>query len=182
MYLFIYGWAGSSWLRVGFFLVVVSGGYSLRWVGATCYGTWALERVGSVVVTHGLSYSVPCGLFPEQGSNPCSLHCQEDSQPLDHWGSPKRVELTSNTSITVVQTWQSSVGSHCPQIPSWPNCFSPGSIPQGNENRYWRKNLFVKGHSSTVYNSKDVEITQMSISWRMNENCHMFTQWNIIQP
>ena len=28
------------------------------------------------------------GIFPDQGSNPCPLHWQADSQPLSHQGSP----------------------------------------------------------------------------------------------
>ena len=44
--------------------------------------------MGLVVVTHGLSFSVTCGVFPDQGLNLCLLHCKVDSQPLDHQGSP----------------------------------------------------------------------------------------------
>ena len=43
---------------------------------------------GSVVVAHGLRCSASCGIFPDQGSNPCPLHWQTDSQPLRHQGSP----------------------------------------------------------------------------------------------
>ena len=46
------------------------------------------RRAGSVVVAHGLSCSAACGIFPDQGSNPCPLHRQADSQPLRHQGSP----------------------------------------------------------------------------------------------
>ena len=46
------------------------------------------RRAGSVVVTHGPSCSAACGIFPDQGSNPCPLHWQADSQPLHHQGSP----------------------------------------------------------------------------------------------
>ena len=38
-----------------------------------------LQSTGSVVVAHGLSCSAACGIFPDQGSNPCTLHCQADS-------------------------------------------------------------------------------------------------------
>ena len=31
---------------------------------------------------------VGCEIFPDQGSNPCPLHWQVDSLPLDHQGSP----------------------------------------------------------------------------------------------
>ena len=43
---------------------------------------------GSVVVAHGPSRSAACGIFSDQGSNPCPLHWQADSQPLRHQGSP----------------------------------------------------------------------------------------------
>ena len=43
---------------------------------------------GSVVVAHGPSRSVACGIFPDQGSNLCPLHWQTGSQPLRHQGSP----------------------------------------------------------------------------------------------
>ena len=46
------------------------------------------RRAGSVVVAHGPSCSAACGIFPDQGSNPCPLHWQADSQPLCHQGSP----------------------------------------------------------------------------------------------
>ena len=46
------------------------------------------RRAGSVAVAHGPSCSVACGIFPDQDSNPCSLHWQADSQPLRHQGSP----------------------------------------------------------------------------------------------
>ena len=59
--------------------------------GFSCCGAWALgaqasvvvahrlQRGGSVVVAHGLSCSVVCGTFPDQGSNPSPLHWQADS-------------------------------------------------------------------------------------------------------
>ena len=46
------------------------------------------RRAGSVVVAHGPSCSAACGILPDQGSNPCPLHWQADSQPLRHRGSP----------------------------------------------------------------------------------------------
>ena len=56
-------------------------GLSLRSTGSRCAGS-------VVAVAHGLSCSAACGIFPDQGSNPCSLHRQADSQPLRHQGSP----------------------------------------------------------------------------------------------
>ena len=89
----------------GLSLVAVSGGYSssrcvgfsLWWLlllqstgsrhaGFNSCGRWAsavvarrLWSTGSVVVAHGLSCSAACGIFPDQGSNPCLLHWQADS-------------------------------------------------------------------------------------------------------
>ena len=77
----------------GLSLVAVSRGHSssrcaglslsrpllLRSTGSRC--------AGSVVVAHGPSCSATCGIFPDQGSNPCPLHWQADSQPLRHQGS-----------------------------------------------------------------------------------------------
>ena len=45
------------------------------------------RRAGSAVVAHRPSCSAACGIFPDQGSNPCPLHWQADSQPLRHQGS-----------------------------------------------------------------------------------------------
>ena len=92
---FIYSWlrwvfAAAHWLS----LVVASGGHpSLRYADLSL--RWPLflrstgsRRAGSVVVAHGLSCSAACEIFPDQGSNPCPLHWQADSQPLRHQGSP----------------------------------------------------------------------------------------------
>ena len=47
------------------------------------------RRTGSVIVAHGPSCSTACGIFPDQGLNPCPLHWQAESQPLRHQGSPE---------------------------------------------------------------------------------------------
>ena len=94
-YLFIYFWLCWVFVSVqGLSLVVASGGHS----SSRCTGLsllWPLplrstgsRRTGSVAVAHGPSCSVACGIFPDQGSNPCPLHWQADSQPLRHQGSP----------------------------------------------------------------------------------------------
>ena len=36
------------------------------------------QHTGSVVMAHRLSCSSACGVFPEQGSNPCPLHWQAE--------------------------------------------------------------------------------------------------------
>ena len=55
---------------------------------ASLVAVWALECVGSVGVTLRLRWPTPCGVFPHQGVNPCPLHWQVDSYPMDHQGNP----------------------------------------------------------------------------------------------
>ena len=96
VYLFIYLWLCWVFVSVrGLSLVAVSGGHSSsRCAGLSLSRSLLLRstgsrRAGSVIVAHGPSCSVACGIFPDQGSNPCPLHWQADSQPLCHQGSPK---------------------------------------------------------------------------------------------
>ena len=56
-------------------------------------GLRELQHVGSVVAVPGLNWSTACGIFPDQRSNPCSLHWQADLYPLDHQGSPMVVQF-----------------------------------------------------------------------------------------
>ena len=53
---------------------------ALERTGFSGCGVWAQELwlAGSVVVVHGLSCSAACGIFLDQGSNPCPLHWQAD--------------------------------------------------------------------------------------------------------
>ena len=94
--LFIY-YLWLCWVFVsvrGLSLVVASGGHSsLRCVGLSLSRPLLLRSTGSrsagsVIVAHGPSCSAAYGIFPDQGSNPCPLHWQADSQPLRHQGSP----------------------------------------------------------------------------------------------
>ena len=96
IYLFIYLWLFWVFVSVwGLSLVAASGGPS----SSRCAGlslSWPLplrstgsRRAGSAIVAHGPSRSAACGIFRDQGSNPCPLHWQADSQPLRHQGSPE---------------------------------------------------------------------------------------------
>ena len=98
-YLFIiYFWLCWVFVSVrGLSLVAASGGHSSsRCAGLSLSRPLLLRstgsrRAGSVVVAHGSSCSAACGSFPDQGSNPCPLHWQADSQPLCHQGSPGNI-------------------------------------------------------------------------------------------
>ena len=95
-YLFIYFWL--CWVFVSvrrLFSSCGKGGHSSsRCAGLSLSRPLLLRstgsrRAGSVVVAHGPSCSAACGILRDQGSNPCPLHRQADSQPLRHQGSPR---------------------------------------------------------------------------------------------
>ena len=91
---FIFGCVGSSFLCEGFLQLWQAGATLHRGAQASSLSRPLLlrstdsRRACSVVVAHGPGCSAACGIFPDQGSNPCSLHWQADSQPLCHLGSP----------------------------------------------------------------------------------------------
>ena len=94
IYLFLF-WLCLVFVSVrGLSLVVASGGHSssrcadLSLSRPLLLRSTGSRRAGSVAVAHGPSCYAVCGIFPDQGSNPCSLHWQADSQPLRHQGSP----------------------------------------------------------------------------------------------
>ena len=41
----------------------------------------------SLVVAHGLNCPMLCGIFPDQGSDQCTVNWQAASSPVDHQGS-----------------------------------------------------------------------------------------------
>ena len=94
LFLFFFGCVGSSFLCKGFLYLRQAGGHSSLWCAGLSLSRPLLlrstgsRRAGSAVVAHGSSCSAACGIFPDQGSNPCPLHWQADSQPLRHQGSP----------------------------------------------------------------------------------------------
>ena len=57
--------------------------------GLQAPGFCKLWGVASGVVVHGLSCSVACVIFPDQGLNPHAPHWQVDSYPLSHQESPQ---------------------------------------------------------------------------------------------
>ena len=89
------GWLCWVFVSVrGLSPVAASGGHSSsRCAGLSLSRPLPLRSTGfrsasSVIVAHRPSCSAACGILPDQGSNPCPLHWQADSQPLRHQGSP----------------------------------------------------------------------------------------------
>ena len=80
-----------------------------------------LYNTGSRTVVHGLSYPTACRIFSDQGLDPCLLHCQADSLPLSHWGSPIFVQHKALPSVQF-----SSVAQSCPTLCDPMNRSTPG--------------------------------------------------------
>ena len=89
---FLLHWVFVTVCRVS--LVVASEGSSAvrRLLIAVASLVWSTgsRRTGSVVVVHRLSRPMACGIFPDQGLNPCPLHWQADALSPDHQGSPEK--------------------------------------------------------------------------------------------
>ena len=89
MYIFIYFiiltilgfhccmWFFSSCAEKG--LLSNCGPLASHWDDFSCCEAQSLGTRASIVVVHGLSCSMSCEIFPEQGSNLCPLHWQTDS-------------------------------------------------------------------------------------------------------
>ena len=124
----------------GLSLVVASRGHSSSWCAGLSLSrplplrSTGSRRAGSVVVAHGLSCSAACGIFPDQGSNPCPLHWQADSQPLRHRGSPFSccyiqflvlINVATMKILINVPMWrlESFSGLHTLSGTAWPTVF-----------------------------------------------------------
>ena len=132
--LFIYFWVCWVFVSVrGLSPVPASGGHSSsRCVGLSLSQPLPLRstgsrRAGSIVVAHGPSCSAACGIFPDQGSNPCPLHWQADSQPMRHQGSPRLCFFKVNRCLL----WHSHKASTslCKDGETW---FETSSILEGS--------------------------------------------------
>ena len=111
IFIFIYLWLCWVFVAVrGLSPVAASRGHSSsRCAGLSLSRPLSLRstgsrRAGSAIAAHGPSCSAACGIFPDQGSNPCLLHWQADSQPLRHQGSPLFLNyiLTGWVSVTFI--------------------------------------------------------------------------------
>ena len=133
MFLFIYLWLCCVFVSVqGLSLVVASGGHSSsRCAGLSLSRPLLLRstgsrRAGSAIVAHRPSCSAACGILPDQGSNPCPLHWQADSQPLCHKESPLPYVFKRTKHITGgYETCKSKL-----------NCGKLGSHPKASAKQY----------------------------------------------
>ena len=85
LFKFIFGCAGSLLLYLGLpycgaeGLLPSCGAQAVHRSGFSRCSACAQGHMASVVVERGLSCPTACGIFPDQGSNLCSLHCRADS-------------------------------------------------------------------------------------------------------
>ena len=93
MYLFVCFWLcwvfAAAWAflhlwRLAATLELWCTGFSSQWLLLL----WSSRVWAQDFMVQGLSSSAACGIFLDQGSNPCLLHWQVDSLPLSHQGSP----------------------------------------------------------------------------------------------
>ena len=108
-----------------------SGGHSSSW----CAGLSPLRplllrstgsrRAGSAIVAHGPSRSAAHGILPDQGSNPCPLHWQADSQPLRHQGGPHKLLIVSEIKVAMSRDFPGGAVVKNPPA----NAGDTGSIP-----------------------------------------------------
>ena len=70
--------------------------HRLQAVGFSSWSTWSstsavvdsrIQSTGLIVVAHEFICSAACEIFPDQGLNPCLLHWQAYTLPLNHQGS-----------------------------------------------------------------------------------------------
>ena len=73
-------------------------------------GAWAsvvmvpgLPSTGSIAMAHELSCSTACGIFLDQGLNPCLLHGQVNFLPLSPQGSPGHLFIFAGESVFGVE-------------------------------------------------------------------------------
>ena len=84
IYSSIFGHAESSLLKG----LLSSCGMQASRRGASRYGAWAPGRTGSGGLRAQAYRPLACGIFLDQGSNPCLAHWQVGSLPLRHQESP----------------------------------------------------------------------------------------------
>ena len=107
MVFFFFDCAGPL-LLPDFSLVEVSEGYSLGAVHGLLTGVASLAAVhrlqstGAVVAVHGLLLR---GMWepPDQGLNPCCLHWQANSLPLNHQNNPLILFYTSDLHLQILK-------------------------------------------------------------------------------
>ena len=96
-WVFVAAWGLSLAVASGGYSALRCSGFSLLWLLSlwslgprvrrlqwlqhvgSAVSAQGLQSIGSLAVAHGLSCPAACGIFSDQGSNQCPLHCKVDS-------------------------------------------------------------------------------------------------------
>ena len=115
--------------------------------GFSCFRALAQSAWVSVAVAYGLSCLVACRIFLDQGSDPCPLHWQADTQPLDHQGTHfsyiSRIGFAGSWGFSSIWLFIYLVAL----LPPFPKVFIPTYTSTG---RVWGFYLFCI-HTNTCY-------------------------------
>ena len=98
-------------------------------------------------------------IIKKSKNNKCQRECEEKGTPLPCWWECKLVEPLWRT----VQRFLKKTRNRTTIRPSNPTA---GHTYQENQN--WKRHVYPNVHRNTVYNSQDMEATQMSISRQMD--------------
>ena len=92
-----------------------------------------LQSTGSVAVLHGLGCFVSCGIFLDQGQNPCLLHQKAESLRLSHQESPAYFHISI---VCLFSLGEMSTQFLCPSF---------NLVVDGQE-RWENEEILVKGY------------------------------------
>ena len=155
-------------------------GFSLWWL--PLLQSMGLESTGSVVTARGLSCSSACGIFLDQGSNPCPLHWQADSYPLCHQGSPTFLtvfSVSAELELNLLATLNTCCSLHALSLTSrlWvyqflyligsPRCPGAGILPLHSYHSHYRSSkhhLFTRLCDQTLSSWKAETRSSMAVS------------------
>ena len=148
MYLFVYFWLCCVFiagLRLSLYL---------RWGGLVFVlerGLQLLQHTASVVALHRLSGSAACGIFPDQGLNPCPLLRQLNFYPLCRQGSPLRNFLILYFFVVLFLKAWSVCWKHLPRLAG----------------EFWNSTgeLRITASPDSVENSKAYHLVYQSWQW-----------------
>ena len=128
------------------------------------------SRTGSRLNTgvHGLNCSEACGIFSDQGSNPCLLHWQADSLPLRHQGSP--------TIFFIKEILQLLSLCHRIKIPVWQSCFFLLSMGREISSAF----RWVNDHFLTHFTFFSVQTVVCSQPSAGSESCRFEHFWSTV--